>query len=111
MVTYLYNLPNATNGTDAILTQTVTAMPSLAPLILLFVYFVVFLGGSTRQKLRNGTADYAAWSTVASVITLFIALMMSTITGIIRLDWLVVIVAVTILSGVWLFLDRKPQEL
>jgi len=106
----LYDLPNSTTGMDDILVETITAVPSFTPLLLLFVFFVVFLGGISRQKLKTGTADYAMWSVVASLATFMIALIMSMVEGIIRLDWLIIVVAVTIFSGVWLFLDRRQSE-
>ena len=106
----LYNLPNATNGTDQILIDVVTQVPFLAPLLLVFVWFVVFLGGISRQKLRVGNADYSMWSVIASLSIFVISLIMTTVTGILRLDILVIVVAVTILSGVWFFLDRKASE-
>jgi len=106
----LYNMPNATTGIDDIAVQTVSAVPSFTPLLLAFVYFVVFLGGISRQKIRTATADYAMWSTVASLATLMVSLIMSTVSGFIRLDILVIVVVVTIFSGVWLFLDRRASE-
>ena len=108
---YLYNLPNSTEGLDAIVVQTVNAVPIFTPLLLAFVFFVVFLGGASKQKTRSGSADYAMWSTVASMSTLMVALIMSMVEGIIHLDVLVIVVVVTIFSGVWLFLDRKSSEI
>jgi len=110
MFNYLYNLPNSTEGMDNILIQTITTIPSFTPLLLVFVFFVVFLGGVGRQKTRVGTADYAMWSTVASLSTFIIAMIMSMVEGIIRLDWLIIVVVITIFSGIWLFLDRKQSE-
>ena len=111
MLDYLYNLPNSTSGIDTIATQTVSAVPAFAPLLFLFVFGIVFLGGITRQKAKSGTADYPLWATVASLMTLFTALITSITSGIIHLDWLVYIVLITIGSSIWLFLNRKPQEL
>lgn len=107
---YLYNLPNSTSGADQIFTDTVSAMPSFAPLLLLFVWFLVFLGGVIRQNLKHGTGDYPAWATVASIITFVVTLILSITSGVIRLDWLVYVILITIASGIWLFLDRKPTE-
>lgn len=107
---YLYDAPNNTSGMDTILVDTVTAMPAFAPLLLLMVFFVVFLGGISRQKLRTGTADYSMWCIIASLSTLMLSLILTTITGILRLDWLIIIVAITILSGVWFFFDRRASE-
>lgn len=107
---YLYELPNATSGMDSIVVQTVTAVPGFIPLLLLFVFFVVFLGGISRQKARTGTSDYAMWAVVASLSTFMVTLIMTLIEGLIRLDWLVIIVVITIFSVVWLFLDKKQSE-
>lgn len=106
----LYTLPNATEGIDEIAIQTIIAVPSLSPLILFFVYFVIFLGGIARQLFKSGTADYASWSVVATLSTFMVALVMSIKVGFIRLDWLGIVIGLTILSGVWLFLDRKQSE-
>jgi len=107
---YLYELPNSTAGMDNILVQTVTAVPGFIPLLLLFVFFVVFLGGVSRQKARTGTSDYAMWATVASLSTFMVTLIMSVIEGLIRLDWLVIVIVLTIFCSVWLFLDKKQSE-
>ena len=113
---YLYSLPNATSGLDAIAVQTVTAVPAFIPLLMAFVFFMVFLGGISRQKARSGTADYPMWSVVASLATFLVTLILtmlpiaptSTDSGLI--SWLVIITVITIFSGVWLFLDRKVSE-
>lgn len=107
----LYEFPNATSGVDNFLVETMTQVPSFTPLLLVFVFFVVFLGGIGKQKARTGTADYPLWAVIASMCTFMLSLIMSTITGIIRLDWLIIVVVVTILSGVWLFLDKKAGEI
>lgn len=111
---YLYNLPNSTEGIDNILVDTVgifnNSPISFTPLLMAFVFFIVFLGGIARQKMRSGFADYPLWSVIASLSAYLIALLMSVIEGLIRLDILVIITVVTIFSGMWLFLDRKQSE-
>ena len=106
----LYTLPNSTAGADSILVQTITAVPGFTPLLLAFIFFVIFLGGISRQKARTGTADYPMWSVTASLSTFLVALVMSLVQGLIRLDWLVIITVITIFSGIWLFLDRRGSE-
>jgi len=101
----LYTLPNSTTP-DQILIDTIAEVDIVPKLLLAFVFFVVFIGGSMRQSLRTGTADFAMWSVVASLCTLMIALIMSTAIGFISLEWLVIVVVITILSGVWLYFDR-----
>jgi len=106
----LYNLPNATSGMDSFLTQTMTEIPTLAPILLVFVWFVVFLGGVLKQKTRSFNVDYSLWSLIASLGTFMVTLILSTITGTIRLDILIIVLVITIFSGVWFFLDRKASE-
>ena len=110
-MTYLYELPNATSGMDTILVSTMTSFPFLAPLLLLFVWFVIFLGGITRERLRTGDADTSAWAVLASMATLIISLAMTLIPGMIRLDWLVIVVVITIFSGVMYFLKNKGSDI
>ena len=107
---YLYSLPNSTEGLDEILIETATAIPGMVPLLLAFIWFVVFLGGVSMQNVRLGTADYPMWSVVASLSAFMIALVMSLTSGLINLDYLIITLVVTIFSGVWLFFDRKQSE-
>jgi len=109
---YLYALPNATEGIDAIVNQ-MTSGPDfywLVPMILFFTFCVVFIGGITRQRIRTGTADYSAWAILASMATLLPALLFSVSAGFIRLDWLVIVVTLNIASAIWFFLDKKVTE-
>jgi hypothetical protein len=106
---YVYTLPNGTT-LDTIGIQTVTAVPEFTPLLLLFVYFLVMLGGTARQKLSTGSPDFAMWSTIAGVSALIIALIMSTVTGLISLEWLVITFVVTAFSGVWFFISQRQSE-
>lgn len=108
---YLYALPNATTGLDDILVETASAVPSLMPLVFLFIWGVVLLGGANLQLRRLGTADYALWSTIASLCVFLVALLASVISGLINVTWLVIVFILTVISGVWLFLERKQSEL
>ena len=106
----LYTLPNSTSGIDLIFTDTMTTLPSFTPMILLFVFFTILLGGIGRQKQRLGTADYPMWMVIASLGTFLTATIMTMATGFINLAWYTIVIAITILSAVLLFLDRKPSE-
>ena len=109
---YLYELPNATTGIDAIINQMTTgSFFWLVPMILLFTFVVVFIGGITRQTIRTGTADYSAWAIMASIATLLPALLFSISSGFIRIDWLVIVIALNIMSSIWFFMDRKASEI
>ena len=108
---YLYDLPNSTSGLDNIFVELVATNPSFIPLLMVFTFFIVFLGGIARQKSRGGTADYPLWAVVASLGTYLVALILSLTSGLINQLWLVIVTVVTIFSGVWLFLDRKNTEI
>ena len=62
---YTYNLPNISGGLDTGISGVITAVPSFAPVFLLFVYLVVLIGGIISQKKRIGSADMPMWSTIA----------------------------------------------
>jgi uncharacterized membrane protein YhdT len=106
----LYTLPNATSGIDDITIQIVSIVPSIIPLFLAFIYFTIWLGGASLQKSRTGSADFPLWSVIGSMVSLMVALIMSTVTGIIQLDYLIINVVIVIFSGVWLFLDKRQSE-
>ena len=108
---YLYTLPNSTDGLDNIVLQmTSGSFYWLVPIMLFFTFILVFMGGISRQKLKSGTADYSAWAIIASMATLLPALLFSVTAGFIRLDWLIIVVVLNIVSAIWFFLDRKISE-
>lgn len=111
MATHLYNLPNATEGFDVMIGDSIASVPIFAPMLLLFVFCLVFISGSTSQKRRTGFADIPMWSTIASLSTLMIALAMSLVSGLISVTTLVVVVLLTILSGAWLLLGENNREI
>ena len=110
-MSYLYNFPNASRGMDDALVGFFTGVPILVPMFLLFIWLVVAIGGSSAQSRRTGISDLPLWSTLASLSTLMMALGLSIIEGMIQLETLVIVVVVTIATGVWLFLDRNNREI
>lgn len=80
-------------------------------MLLFFVYFVVTLGGITQQKARTGTADYAMWSVVGSLAMFIVASILSIISGLIRIEWLIVVFGVAVFSFVWLALSKRGGEI
>ncbi len=107
----LYTLPNSTSGIDQIFKQTITVLPGLPTLILTFVWFVIFLGGMGQQKLRTGLSESSTWAVVASISIFMLSLIMTSTTGIISITTLGIVIAITILSGVWLFFDKRQGEM
>mgnify|MGYP000509871196 CR=1 FL=1 len=108
---HLYELPNSTAGMDNIIIEVINITPALSPMLLLFVFFTVTLGGIVRQTFKTGSADYPLWATIGAMSMFLVAMIMSITAGLIRLDWLVIVVVITIFCGVWLFLSRRGSEI
>lgn len=106
----IYELPNMTNGIDELIVNTVVAVPEFMIMFLVFIFGVVFIGGSINQARRTGIADIPMWSTIASLSTLVVTLPLTVKVGIIQLQVLVIVVVITIFSALWLFLDRNRNE-
>ena len=108
----LYNLPNNTTSFDGMLTQMTTgSFAWLTPMLLFFTFIVIFMGGSSRQLIKTGRADYSAWSVVASLTILLMALFLSVSRGFIDVTWLIVVVFINIFSYSWFAFDRKSSEI
>lgn len=106
----LYEVPNSTGQIDAIVVETITEIPEITPLLLIFVFCVVAIGGAISQKRRMGYTDLPLWSTIGSIATLMIALPLSIGGGFIQLDVLAIVIVLTIFCGVWFFLGRNRRE-
>jgi len=105
----IYNLTNATTP-DGILIGTATSVPAFPVMILVFTWFFVFLGGSQRQSSKYGYADIPQWSVLASLSILLLGLIMTITAGMIPGAYLVIIVALNILTAVWFFMSRGRLE-
>jgi len=106
----LYTAPNLTEGMDEALIGTVAAVPEFTPFFLLFVFSIVLIGGIVRQKTRSGSPDVPMWFSIASLTTLAIAMPLTFTSGLLQLETLAIVIAITIISGFWLFLDRNRNE-
>lgn len=105
----LYNLTNATTP-DGILIGMSTSVPVFPVMILVFAWFAVFLGGSQRQSARYGYADMPQWAVLASMSILLLSLLMTVTAGLLSAAYLGIVVAITILTGIWFFMSRGRQE-
>ncbi len=106
----IYNIPNLTSGLDDALVNTIAEVPIFTPMFLLFVFGIVLLGGMAAQKKREGTMDMPMWATIASLSTFMISLPLTLREGLIDIFTLSVVVSITVMSGIWLFLDRNRRE-
>ena len=106
-MTYTYAEPNFTSsGLDEILTDIGSSVSIFIPMVLVFIFSVIFITGYRRQKRETGFGDAPLWATLAGISTTMIALLMSLATDMITLSILSVTVAVTIVCGIWLFFSR-----
>jgi len=106
----IYEAPNLTSGIDDAIVDVVTEVSVFTPMLLLFIFGVVFIGGMISQRKRTGFADMPMWATIASISTLMIALPLSLTAGLIQLEALAIVVAITLMSGFWLFWDKNRNE-
>lgn len=102
----LFNQPNLTSGIDDALVTTSQTVQAFPIMIMVFVFFVIVLGGSSNQKRRIGTADYPFWTLLGSLSISFIALIFSLRVGMINLITLGIVISITIMSAVWFFLSN-----
>lgn len=109
-MTNVYTMPNLTGGIDTNIIQIVKQVPSFTIGLLVFVWGVVFLGGTSTQSARKGYADMPMWATMASLSTLIVTLILSITAGLMDIVTFGVVVAVTIMSGLWLFLSKGRGE-
>lgn len=105
----LYNLTNATTP-DGILIGLSQAVPALPIMLLVSVWLITFIGGVSRQSAKLGYADSSQWAVVSSLGTLLLALIMTVSAGIITINILAYVLAITILSAVWFFLSQGRFE-
>ncbi len=106
----LYDAPNLSAGLDDALISTGQSVPAFPIMILVLIYFVILLEGSTNQKRRTGVADVPFWSVLAGTSTTFVALIMTIGAGMIDLLTLEIVIAITVMSGVWFFLSKTRGE-
>lgn len=107
---YKYDLPNATGGIDTVMNQLSSAIPAFIPMLLVFVYFLILLGGFNAQRRKEVNADFAQWNLLASMAVLMISLLLSTGQGLMNITILSVVVAITILSAIWFFFSKGRFE-
>lgn len=107
----LYDMPNLTSGIDDALIGTANSVPAFPIMILVFIFCIVWIGGTSNQKRRLGSADYPFWTVLSSVSTTFMAVIFTLGDGLINLTTLGIIIAVTILSAVWFFMSSVRGEI
>ena len=109
-----YAIPNLTGGIDTAIVDTVKTVPIFAPMLLVFVFGIVFIGGIVSQKRRTGTADAPMWGAVAGLATFLVALPLTLTEGLLPetalFSPLVLVTVITIIIAFWLFTSRNRNE-
>jgi len=98
------------NTPDDALIGLATSVPIFPVMLLVFSWFMIFLGGVQRQSRKSGYADLPQWATMASLGCVLLSLIMTIKEGLISLPTLVIVFSITILSALWLFLSRGRFE-
>ncbi len=106
----LYTIPNGTTGIDTTLIEIMGEVPSFIPALFFFIYMVVFLGGSSAQRSRTGSADTPMWATISGLSVLMVALPLTLTVGLVDARTLSVLVVITVASALWFFLSRSRGE-
>ncbi len=104
-----FSLPNGTTP-DEILASASSSVPAFPIMILVFTWLVIFIRGVTKQSDVSRYADAPQWAVIASMSCLLLSLVMTVKEGFITLEVLLVVVGVTVLSGIWFFLSRGRYE-
>jgi hypothetical protein len=102
--------PNLSTGVDQALITTSRSVAVFPIMILVFVFFVIVIGGSNAQKRRTGQADYSFWGILGSLATTFLALIFTLGEGMINLTTLGIVIAITLFIGLWFFLSKVRGE-
>ena len=96
------------NGTGAneIVSDVVSSVPIFTPMLLFFVFFVSLITMYRKQRESTNFTDIPLLMTISSVITMVVALILSMGTGIIDTLTLSIVIAITLISGMWLLGSR-----
>ena len=106
----IYDTPNLTSGIDDAIVDVAQTVDAFVPMVLFFIYGLVFIGGMISQRNKTGTFDAPLWSTLGSIATLMVALSMTLVADLINLATLSIVVTFTILNGIWFFMSGHRNE-
>ena len=105
MAKYEFPEMNGT-GVDELVVDMAQTINIFVPMLLVFVFFVVWITGYRKQRVSTGVGDAPVWATVAGVVTSITALLLSLVPNLIDLGTLVITFLVTIIMGIWLFASK-----
>lgn len=106
----LFNQPNLSAGIDDTLVDVAQEVPIFPVMLLVFIFSVILIGGSSNQKRRIGTADIPFWAVLASMATTLVSLIMTLGDGLIDITTLGIVIGITIMCSLWFFLSKVRGE-
>jgi hypothetical protein len=104
----MYNITNESQ-IDKILINLAGNVPSLFPMLLVFEFMVIALGGAFANQRRVGYTNISMWFAIAGLITSTSAFILFLVNGLITLPTLSICVTITILSVLWFMFSGDEQ--
>jgi len=104
----MYNITNSTDITEVIV-SIAENVPSLFPMLLLFIYATITLGGAFANQRRVGFTNIPMWLSIGGLVTTTSAFILFIVDGLISLAWVGVFVAVTLFSVLWFFFSGEDN--
>lgn len=97
-----FDLPQNTNinfssGVDQLFLYVAQQVPIFFPMVLLAFFVVIFLGGSIAEQRRSGSDNFLKWGSVASILTMGLATILSISSGLINAFTLTITAVVAII--------------
>lgn len=104
-----YDLPNLSNasGLEDLFIYEASQVDFLIPGILFFIFIIIASTGYFAQKRQGERGNMPMWLSIASFITTTGGFMLFLYNGIVNLPTIIIMMVITILLGIWFFLDDK----
>lgn len=101
----IYNISSINNTSlDLTYTGIINLNPWITPLVCFFEFIIILLTGVYAQNRRIGFSNVPMWGAIAGLVTTTSAFILSAIEGVINLETIGVLIAVTIGFTLWFFL-------
>jgi hypothetical protein len=101
------NLTNQSNGLEQLFIYEATQVDILIPSLLFFIFVSIMAGGYYSQQRRLGEGSLSMWSAIAGYITSILSFVLFLYNGLISLNTVIIIMAITFLCTIWFLLSRE----
>jgi hypothetical protein len=106
---WLYSLPENVTEPDVLLVKITEQVPGLVPALLFMIWAIITIGGYFTQERRIGTGHFPMWFTIGGLITTTISFILYLIPGLLNLEMVIILIAVTFGSAMWYFLASRSD--